>query len=152
MITSKIHTIGYGNRSLVSFISILLDNKIDMLVDVRSKPFSRFRPEFNKKRLSDVLEKVGIRYIHIEALGGKPKGLELYADGKLCYERLQRTRGYQEGIGQLEYMLELGLKPMLMCSELDYHNCHRWSLLGVDLNKRGWEIIHIDKTGCPTHH
>lgn len=148
MINNRLYTLGYGNRSLISFISVLLKNNINTLVDVRSIPYSRFRPEYNKKRLIEVLGKVGIRYIHLESLGGKPKKPEFYIDGKLCYDKLRRTRGYQEGIGHLEYLLELGLFPAIMCSELDYHNCHRWSLLGEDLTRRGWEVVHIDSKDC----
>lgn len=152
MINNKIYTIGYGNRSLVSFISTLLKNKIDTLVDVRSYPYSRFRSEFNKSRLSEILERVGIRYVHMESLGGKPKDSELYTEGKLCYDKLRKTRGYQEGIGHLEYLLELGLNPAIMCSELDHRNCHRWSLLGPDLRRRGWEVVHIDAKDCIVYH
>ena len=46
-----IYTIGYGSRSLDDFVSVLKTHDIGYLIDVRSAPYSRFKPEFSKNAL-----------------------------------------------------------------------------------------------------
>ena len=60
--TFCIYTIGYGNRSISDFIQILKDNQIQVVVDVRSVPYSRYRPAFNSKALAKNLTDAGIGY------------------------------------------------------------------------------------------
>lgn len=147
MIDSKLYTCGYGNLSLKNFIENLQKNEIQVLVDVRSNPYSRFRPEFNSKAFEITLSDFGIRYIHKIELGGKPKNQELYTNGKLDYEKLRKSIPYLQGLEILEKGIEFGCRMAIMCSELDFNNCHRYNLIGNDMHRRGWEILHIDKKG-----
>lgn len=147
MSNTKIWTAGYGNLSLKNFIENLQKNDIQVLVDVRTNPFSRFRPEFNKRAFEITLAEFGIKYIHQPNLGGKPKNQEYYTNGKLDYDKLRRSIPYLQGIEYLEAGLSFGYKIAIMCSELDYHDCHRYHLIGEDMVKRGWEVLHINKFG-----
>ena len=154
MIINNLYTIGYGNRSLENFISLLQKYDIKILVDVRTTPFSRFRQQFNKLSIMSKLEDENIQYIHkgIE-LGGKPAQIKnvIYEVYNIPQER-RKSIQYLQGISFLEQGLELGHKMAIMCCELDYKNCHRYSLVGEDISKRGWGVLHIDKNGELTNH
>jgi hypothetical protein len=83
-----IYTIGYGNRSLDSFIATLQQYQIAYLVDVRTAPYSRFKPEYSKEALAAALQAKGIRYLFLgDKLGGRPPDPTCYTDGKVDYER-----------------------------------------------------------------
>lgn len=150
---TQIFTIGYGNRQLYNFIRLLKENKVGAVIDIRSRPYSRFRPEFNKKSLSASLREAGVKYgFKGDELGGKPKNRLLYTDQRLDYSKVRKTLNYQQGLNYLEKGIELGFNLVILCSELDYLNCHRYSLVGEDLCKKGYEVIHIDKYGKLVKH
>src|SRR5207244_1134680 len=68
-----IFTVGYGNRSVEELIALLEENRVGFLVDVRSAPYSKFKPEFSKDALAARLADFDIRYIFLgNELGGKP--------------------------------------------------------------------------------
>jgi uncharacterized protein (DUF488 family) len=152
MSNTKIWTTGYGNLSLKNFIENLQKNNIEILVDVRSNAFSRFRPEFNKRAFEIILSEFGIKYIHQPNLGGKPKNEEFYTNGKLDYDKLRKSIPYLQGIDYLEAGLSFGYRMAIMCSELDCKNCHRFHLIGNDMHHRGYEVLHIEKNGEPQPH
>lgn len=154
MIINNLYTIGYGNRTLENFISLLEKNNIKILVDVRTTPFSRFRPQFNKLSITRQLLDRDIQYIHKGAeLGGKLADTEnvIYEVYNIYQER-RKSIQYLQGISFLEQGLELGHKMAIMCCELDYKNCHRYSLVREDISNRGWEVLHIDKNGELQNH
>jgi uncharacterized protein (DUF488 family) len=151
---NNLYTIGYGNRTLENFISLLQKYDIKILVDVRTTPFSRFRPQFNKLSILRTLEERGIQYIHKGAeLGGKPAEIKnvIYEVYNIHQEK-RKSITYLQGISFLEQGLEMDCKMAIMCCELDYKNCHRYSLVGEDISNRGWEVLHIDKNGELTNH
>lgn len=147
MINSKLYTCGYGNLSLKEFVENLQKNEIQVLVDVRTNPYSRFRPEFNSKAFQITLSEFGIQYTHKAELGGKPKNDEFYQNGQLDYDKLRKSIPYLQGLEYLERGIEFGCRMAIMCSELDFHDCHRYKLIGEDMHHRGWEILHINKQG-----
>lgn len=70
----KIKTIGHGSRKIEDFITLLLQNQIETLIDVRTIPYSRFHTQFRQLNLKSSLEKAGINYIFLgNELGGRPK-------------------------------------------------------------------------------
>ena len=70
---NPIYTIGYGSRSINQFIRVLKEHAIAYLIDVRSTPYSRYKPEFSKQELGRRLQKHGIRYLFMgDVLGGQP--------------------------------------------------------------------------------
>ena len=66
----KISTIGHSTGTLVEFIALLREARIELLVDVRSIPRSRTNPQFNIDVLPEALAAAGIGYHHLLALGG----------------------------------------------------------------------------------
>src|SRR5258707_8555491 len=69
----RIWTIGHSTRAIDEFISLLEENEIKLLVDVRTWPGSRRYPQFNNDALAESLNAHGIRYEHFSELGGKRK-------------------------------------------------------------------------------
>ncbi len=145
---NSIFTIGYGNRAIGNFIDLLLQNQIELLVDIRSKPYSKFRPAFNLKSLEKHLQVAGIEYTFkgIE-LGGKPNDETFYTNYKPNYEKLRNTNEYKAGLAYLTNQVNTNKKVAIMCAELDYNHCHRWHLVGVDMKQLGFTILHINKQG-----
>ena len=62
------YTIGYEGMTIEAFIASLCTQRIAHLVDIREVARSR-KKGFSKSALSEHLERAGIRYSHVRALG-----------------------------------------------------------------------------------
>ena len=51
----KIYTFGHGAKSLEEFIEKIKSANIDLLIDLRKNPLSRYYPHFNRKNLENYL-------------------------------------------------------------------------------------------------
>ena len=141
-----IYTIGYGNRSIEQFISVLQRHEIAYLIDVRSVPYSRYKPEFSKTALEKELKRYGIRYVFMgDTLGGRPDDDACYIDGRVDYEKVMDTKRYQSGIERLRTVFEQQQCAVIMCSEGRPEHCHRCKLIGATLTKQGISTSHIDE-------
>lgn len=146
--STSIFTIGYGARDIETFISILLAYKITYLVDVRSAPYSRYKPEFSKRQLAYALRDQHIQYVYMgDSLGGQPDDPDCYIDGKVAYERVQELASYRQGIARIQSAFAQGLRVALMCSEGKPEMCHRAKLIGETLARTGLPVAHIDENG-----
>ncbi len=146
MLELPIYTIGYGAREIEEFIAVLKDHEITYLIDIRSKPYSRYKPDFSKEPFSAHLERAGIRYVFMgDTLGGQPDDQSCYVDGKVVYEKVAATSFYRKGIARLEEAFRQQLPVALMCSEGKPQQCHRSKLIGKTLVAAGIPIRHIDE-------
>ncbi len=146
---TPIYTIGYGNRSIEDFIKLLQKYDVKYLIDLRSQPYSRYKPEFSKEALEHYLQKQHIRYVYMgDTLGGRPGDASCYTeDGKVDYTILHEKDFYQRGIGRLRTAWEKQLPIALMCSEMKPEECHRGKLIGSSLVEQGLAVLHIDEAG-----
>ncbi len=145
---NAVYTIGYGARSPEEFIDALKTHRIAYVIDVRSAPYSRFKPEFSKHALEGVLAAAGIRYVYMgDLLGGRPDDPDCYINGKVAYERVKEKAFYRKGIERVKKAFEQGLRVALMCSEGKPENCHRSKLIGETLTEMGVPVLHIDEAG-----
>jgi uncharacterized protein (DUF488 family) len=145
-----VFTIGYGDRSLEQFIALLEEHGVTCLVDVRSAPYSRFRPEFSKQPLARALKERDIRYVFLgDALGGRPDSPDCYVDGKVEYDRVKEKEFYRRGIDQVTRAHEQGIRLALMCSEGRPEDCHRSKLIGASLAELSIPVSHLDEQGIP---
>jgi uncharacterized protein (DUF488 family) len=144
-----IYTLGYGNRSIEDFIKLLQRYGIKFLIDLRSQPYSRYKPEFSKEALEHSLKKQQIHYIYMgDTLGGRPEDTGCYTeDGKVDYTILREKDFYQRGISRLRTAWEKQLPIALMCSEMKPEECHRGKLIGSSLVEQGLAVSHIDEAG-----
>lgn len=143
----QIFTVGHSNHSLETFVTLLQRHGITALADVRSAPFSRFSPQFNKVNLEQEIKTHGIKYVFLgRELGARPKDQSCYENGQVQYERLKNTVQFKEG---LERVIE-GTKQYiiaLMCSEKDPLRCHRFLLVARALVKLNFPVAHILANG-----
>ena len=144
--TIPIYTIGYGSRSIVELIEVLQQHQVAYLIDVRSVPYSRYKPEFSKEPLANELEQQGIRYVFMgDSLGGKPDDETCYVNGIVDYEKVKNTEFYQRGIERLHTAFTQQQRIALMCSEGKPEHCHRCKLIGATLTTEDLPVVHIDE-------
>ncbi len=133
---TQIKTIGHSAKTIEVFLDTLKKHEIEVLVDVRTIPRSRFSPHFNETALGSSLAKRAIKYLNRgQNLGGR--GVNV---------------GYEEAIEELVELARQGVRVCVMCSEADFLKCHRYSTLTPSFNGRGVEVFHIqyeskNKTG-----
>ena len=144
----RIWTIGHSTRTIDEFISLLKENEIKLLADVRAWPGSKRYPQFNKDALAESLTAHGIRYEHFPELGGKRKSKP---DSRNTAWRNASFRGYadymeteqfQNGIVRLLDTASEAGPIAIMCAEAVWWRCHR-SLIADYLTARGVEVLHI---------
>ena len=122
---------------------MLSANGINAVADVRSRPFSRRNPQFNKDRLAATLAQHGIAYVFLgKELGARSEDASCYEDGRVQYPRLAATPVFKAGIervlaGAQKYRLAL------MCAEKEPLDCHRTLLVSRALDGLGVSIAHI---------
>lgn len=147
--SKAVYTIGHGTRKADDFLALLQQYGIRYLLDVRSRPYSRFNPQYNKQQLQDFLQHHGITYVFMgDTLGGRPDDPGCYdVKGKISYEILKEKEYFKTGIGRVKTALEKELDIALMCSERKPSECHRSMLIGQVLFNDGIELKHIDDLG-----
>ena len=148
IMTTEIFTIGHSNHTWESFAPLLTDSDIELLVDTRTRPVSRFAPFANHRTLPDLLEGVAIEYEFMGGpLGGKPDNPAMYhSGGKPDYHKMRALDEFQEAISQLASMASRRATAIL-CSEEDPSQCHRLLLLGPALEEEGCQLLHIRGDG-----
>ncbi len=145
-------TIGHSTHALEVFAALLRRHGVTALADVRSAPYSRFNPQFNRKALDAALTARGIAYMFLgHALGGRPDDDACYEDGRVRYDRLAQTPLYRDG---LEQVIESAghERIALMCAEKEPLDCHRTILIGRSLAERGVAVAHILADGTLEPH
>lgn len=143
-----IFTIGHSNKNTEEIISWLKKNNIEILVDVRSVPYSRYVPHANHEAMQLASNDAGIKYIFMgDQLGGRPTDVETKDNlGNYDYSELASTDRFRGG---LKHLFEDAEKYTLciLCSEEDPVKCHRGLLISRELAKLGIEVRHIRHDG-----
>ncbi|MCB2182610.1 MAG: DUF488 domain-containing protein [Desulfobulbaceae bacterium] len=122
---------------------MLKKNTIQVVVDVRSAPYSRYVPQFNKGDIQHALQHAGFRYIFMgDAIGGKPSDpLFLDQNGIADYAKIAQSKKFRQGIDRLLKGLADGWVIALMCAEEDPLKCHRHLLIARELELRHNVIV-----------
>ena len=145
---SRIWTIGHSTRRIDIFFSLLEENGIKLVADVRIFPGSKRYPQFGRDALAKSLGEHGIRYEHFPELGGRRKAKP---DSKNTAWRNEAFRGYADymetedfrnGIARLVDLASEAGPTAIMCAEAVWWRCHR-SLISDYLKAGGVEVIHI---------
>ena len=140
----RVFTIGHSNHGVNHFLALLKMHAIDVVVDARSQPYSKYAIQFDHEALKPTLERAGIRYLYLgRELGGRPDGNEFYdEEGHVLYDRVAVTKRFQEGLSRLERGIHK-YKVALLCAEENPACCHRRLLVGRVLLQRGIQVEHI---------
>jgi uncharacterized protein (DUF488 family) len=149
---ATVFTVGHSNHPFDRLVVLLRSHDLDLVVDVRSRPYSCFAPQFNREALMASLPNEGIAYIFLgRELGGRPDGERYYdEDGHVLYGRVADSRLFHEGIAQLEEGMGR-YRLALMCSEEDPTECHRRLLVTRVLSDRGAKVLHLRGDGRVQH-
>lgn len=144
----RIFTIGHSNNSIEHFLSLLEQHNIDVVVDVRSSPFSKFANQFNKQNLDLSIANARKKYLFLgRELGGMPKDDIYYDDeGFVLYWKIAESELFQHAISRICKGIA-SYTVALMCGEENPSNCHRRLLVGRVLNGYGAELLHIRGSG-----
>lgn len=142
---STIYSIGHGNKKIEDFINELKSFSIHFLLDIRSKPYSKWNPQFNQAQLKIELEKNDITYVFVgDVLGGLPDDKSCYNyDGKVVYDLIKEKDFFKEGLKRLTTANEKKINLAIMCSESKPEECHRSKLIGQELLKKDVTLKHI---------
>lgn len=150
--SSEIFTIGHSTHSIEKFIDLLSTHGIQVVVDVRSSPFSKFNPQFNRENLQSSLKALGIRYVFLgKELGARSEDPACYVADKVQYDRLAKTPLFQSGLDRVIEGAN-SYRIALMCAEKDPLDCHRTILVARELLKRGLAITHVLEDGSLENH
>jgi uncharacterized protein (DUF488 family) len=152
------YTIGHSNKEISVFIDLLNKYDIDLLIDVRSYPYSQYNPQFNKQNIEKDLSAKGIDYLFLgNYLGGRPKDPTCYKGGEIPtskvnyldvvdYIEVSKRDWYHKGI---EILLSKARsnRVAIMCSEEDPNRCHRHHLIAKTLLDKCFAVRHIRGNG-----
>jgi len=143
----EIYTIGHSTHTIDRFVELLLMHEISAVCDVRSDPYSRFNPQFNREVLQKELKRNGIAYVYLgNELGPRSDDPSCYENGKIRYDHLATTGLFREGLARLRQGME-SYHIALMCAEKDPIMCHRTILVCRHLRADNLKIRHILEDG-----
>lgn len=147
-----VYTVGHSNWPLERFLSLVKEHAITAIADVRSQPYSRFNPHFNRENLTKSLRESGLRYVYLgRELGARVSDLSCYRDGKVRYELVAKTENFRSGV---ERVLK-GIKNhrvALLCAEKEPLVCHRAILIARHLRELNIAVRHILDDGTLEDH
>jgi len=145
--THVLYTIGHSNHSMDRFLELLARHAIEAVGDVRSSPYSRFNPQFNRENLQKALKENHIAYVYLgQELGPRSEDPACYRDGKVQYGQLARTELFLKGLHRLRHGMQ-SFRIALMCAEKDPVTCHRMILICRALRSEPVQIRHILEDG-----
>ena len=145
---ARLFSVGHSNHDWPGFVELLRKAGVTAIADVRSSPFSRRHPQFNRVELERGLSAQGIAYVFLgDLLGGRPGASELYhPEGWVDYERVRATAALRRGLDRLIRGLDRHTIAML-CSEDDPLDCHRGLMITPALVEQGIAPLHLRKDG-----
>ncbi len=148
----EIYTVGHSTHPFEKFLGLLQKQGVTAIVDVRSIPYSRFNPQFNREELRSALKAHVIRYVFLgKELGARSADESCYVNGKVQYKLLAKTALFQSGLARVIHGAE-SHKIALMCAEKDPLNCHRTILVARELVSQGVNVMHILQDGSTELH
>jgi len=143
----EVLTIGHSTHAIEKFIELLRLHRVTAVADVRSAPFSRFNPQFNREALDAALKQHGIDYVFLgRELGARSEDQSCYENGRVQYRRLAQTALFHAGIERVKKGAETH-RVALMCAEKEPLECHRTLLVSRALEREGVPVAHIHADG-----
>lgn len=148
----RVFTIGHSNQAIEALVALLRLHGVTALGDVRSRPYSRYNPQFNRENLAESLRAAGISYVFLGAeLGARSENPACYEDGRVQFEKLSETEEFRRGLDRVRH----GAAEFcwaLMCAEKEPLECHRTILVSRHVEALGIEVKHIHADGVLESH
>ena len=147
-----IWTIGHSNHTAEKFVELLWQHGVAAVADVRSGPYSRYNPHFDREALKETLRGAGIEYVFLgRELGARPEDSGCYLHGKVQFGPLSETPLFQQGLDRVRQGAEK-FRLALRCAEKEPFDCHRTILVARHLVRVGCEVTHILADGRTESH
>jgi uncharacterized protein (DUF488 family) len=145
--TKTVYTIGHSNGTAERLLGLLNTHGITAVADVRSQPYSRFNPQFNREDLASLLKASRLEYLFLgHELGARSSNSACYRNGRAQYSLIARTPVFEQGIERLRAQME-DRRVALLCAEKEPLVCHRGILIARYLHERGCDVRHILEDG-----
>lgn len=133
----NLFTIGCSSYNVEYLIRRLKQNEINVIVDVRSVPYSKHTPQYNADVLKKVLQRNHILYMDFsKEFGARRDEKEVYVNNQVSFERVMELPIFGKGVERIKKGLESKYRIALMCTEKDPEKCHRFSLVARGIEKK----------------
>jgi uncharacterized protein (DUF488 family) len=140
-------TIGHSNHPIERFVALLAQHAVSVLADVRSVPYSRRNPAYNREALERSLSQGGMTYMFLgKELGAKSPDPAHYEDGRVQYRRLAATELFKAGLARVIEQAK-SHRLAIMCAEKDPLACHRTLLVARELEANDANVVHVHADG-----
>lgn len=150
--SGMVYTIGHSNGTIERLIGLLHQHSITAVADVRSQPYSRFNPQFNRETLAGVLRNEGLEYVFLgQELGARSEDPACYRNGRAQYSLIAKTAVFDRGIARLLGGMER-FQVAILCAEKEPLVCHRGILISRHLHEKGIGVRHILEDGALEDH
>jgi uncharacterized protein (DUF488 family) len=150
--TKTLYTIGHSNVPAERSLELLTRYQITAVADVRSQPYSRFNPQFNRETLASFLNRSGLEYVFLgRELGARSEDPSCYRDGIAQYSLIAKTNLFANGIQRLLSGMDK-FRVAIMCAEKEPLHCHRTILIARCLHQHGVRVRHILADGSVEDH
>lgn len=147
-----LYTIGHSTHPTEIFIKMLKMHSITAICDVRSSPYSKFNPQYNRETIQKELKKYNIAYVFLgKELGPRRDDERCYVNGKVQYDLIAKTDLFLQGISRLKQGIK-SYRIALMCAEKDPITCHRTILICRQFRAKDISIYHIMEDGSLENH
>lgn len=150
--TGTIYTIGHSNGTIDRLLGLLRQHGITAVADVRSQPYSRYNPQFNREVLAGALKDAELEYVFLgQELGARSDDPNCYRDGRAQYSLIAKTQVFERGIARLMTGMQR-FQLAIICAEKEPLACHRTILVSRYLHDRGVKVLHILEGGALEDH
>jgi uncharacterized protein (DUF488 family) len=140
---NTLFTIGHSNHEIGVLVEQLRRHSVQVVADVRSRPYSGRFPQFNRSVLKLALSANGMQYVFLgHELGARRQEACCYVDGQARYDLVAKTDAFAEGLDRVRQGLRK-YRVALLCAEGDPLTCHRTILVCRHLRGKGFPIQHI---------
>ena len=140
-----IYTIGYTGFTVEELVSRLKQLNINVVIDVRSSPYSERYSDYNKENIEAILSKNGIYYRnYAKEFGARQENRALYSkEGYLDFEKFAKTDAFLAGVEKIKNSVAKGYNIVFLCAEKKPIQCHRTILVARAFYELGYEVIHL---------
>ena len=145
VVVETLYTIGYSGFNVNDFVNILKKYGVNVLIDVRSNPFSSYFSAYNKELLEQALKSHNIYYRnYAKEFGAQQTESRFYTpQGYLDFEMFTASPIYNDGYHKIEDGLKRDYVFAFMCAEKDPIDCHRSIMISKTFNDNGYSILHL---------
>lgn len=140
-----IYTLGHSNYSLDRLIEMLNHFHINCVVDIRGTPYSKYNVQFDKEAIQYSLRKAGFTYLYMaeEFAAKRINKISYNKEGYSDFEKVVTEESFKKGVERIKDGLRKGYRIVLLGAMQDPIRCHRSILVGRELEKLNFNVIHI---------